>query len=249
MHWLKHPIAAISGRLPASPAIRLNTNPLCSFTFDDCPYSALQNAGKILEEAGVAGTFFVSGSILLSRQAGDKRMLAPEDLVSLLNHGHELGCHSYSHRSFRGLPIEVIRRDLMDNRALLMSTPGAESLVSFAYPYGETRWRAKLEIVKQFGVARGVHEGVNGRLIDLSQLRAITITARGFSLAKFSRWVEIAKRRRGWIVFTTHDVRENPSDWGCTPHQFAQVLNLVRAAQIEILTIRNALGRVMHRGA
>lgn len=246
MRSISNSIAAISGRLPASLAIRLDVGPLCSFTFDDCPYSALENAGKILEDAGVGGTFFVAGSELGRR--GEERMLAPEDLHTLVNHGHELGCHSHSHRSFRELSIADIRQDLDANQKLLLAASGAESLVSFAYPFGETRWTAKVEIARRFGAARGIREGINRRLIDLSELRGIGITARDFSLDRLANWVEMAKRERGWIVFYTHDVAKSASHWGCTPEQFAQVVNLVRTAGIEILTVRNATGRVMHRG-
>ncbi len=247
MPWIDHPLAAISGRLPACLAIRLGVGPLCSFTFDDCPHSALANAGKVLEGAGAAGTFFISGSKLGTVENGN-RMLAAEDLRALVNRGHELGCHSYSHRSLRELSIQEIRSDLAANEAILLSASGAESLVSFAYPYGETCWRAKVEIARRFGAGRGVREGINGGLIDLTQLRAITVTARDFSLDRLTRWVEMAKRRRGWLIFSTHDVVDSPTNWGCTPRQFAQVVDLVQAAGIEILTMRNALGRVMHRG-
>jgi peptidoglycan/xylan/chitin deacetylase (PgdA/CDA1 family) len=247
MQRTSHPIAALSGRLPGNLAIRLDAGALCSFTFDDCPSTTLKNAGRILEDVGAGGTFYVSGSLLGSTDPEEGPILAAEDLLELVNHGHELGCHSHAHRSFRELSIAQIRRDLDANDTLLLSASGAESLVSFAYPFGETRWAAKLEVARRFGSARGVRAGINGRLIDLSELRAIAITARGFSLAKLASWVDRAKRRRGWIVFYTHDVAESPGKWGCTPQQFAQVVALVRAAGIEILTVRNALGRVMHR--
>lgn len=245
MRSFSNAIAAVSGRLPASLAIRLDAGPLCSFTFDDCPYSALENAGRILEDAGVGGTFFVAGSLLGSRKG--ERMLARDDLPTVINHGHELGCHSHSHRSFREMSIADIRQDLDANQKLLLSASGAESLASFAYPFGETRWSAKVEIARRFGAARGIREGINRRLIDLSELRGIEISAREFSLDKLAKWIEKAKRERAWVVFFTHDVANSPSQWGCTPNQFAQVVNLVRAAEIEILTVRNATGRVMHR--
>jgi peptidoglycan/xylan/chitin deacetylase (PgdA/CDA1 family) len=37
-----------------------NREPMISFTFDDFPRSALHVAGRILEDHGIAGTYYVS---------------------------------------------------------------------------------------------------------------------------------------------------------------------------------------------
>jgi peptidoglycan/xylan/chitin deacetylase (PgdA/CDA1 family) len=243
---LHNAISKISGRLPGNVGIRLDKAPLCTFTFDDCPRSALENAGAMLERHGLVGTFFVAGANL-EKQSGQYPMLDSEDLKTLVRRGHELGCHSYSHRSFRSIPVEEIRAEIDRNREVLLRASGVESLTSFAYPYGETNWTAKAEIARRFAVARGVRPGINGRVLDLAQLRAVGICAGEFSEGHIQSLIQRTLRTRGWLIFCTHEVEASPSSFGCTEQQFERTLDMVVASKIEVLSMRSALGRIMHR--
>jgi peptidoglycan/xylan/chitin deacetylase (PgdA/CDA1 family) len=241
-------VSKISGRLPGNICIRLDNAPLCTFTFDDCPLSALENAGAILERHGLVGTFFVAG-VNLERGSGEYAMLSPPDLKALVSRGHELGCHSYAHKSVRSISIEEMRADLDRNRKVLLSASGVESLTSFAYPYGEANWTAKAEIARRFAVGRGVRPGVNGRMVDLAQLQAVGIHADGFSESRIQALIQHTIRTRGWLIFCTHEVEASPSEYGCTAQQFERTLEMVVAAKIEVLSMRSALGRITHRAA
>lgn len=243
---LHNVISKISGRLPGNLGIRLDNAPLCTFTFDDCPRSALENAGAILERHGLVGTFFVAGATL-EQPSGQHAMLGSADLKTLVRRGHELGCHSYSHRSLRSTPIEEMRADLDRNREVLLRASGVESLTSFAYPYGEANWTAKTEIAKRFAVARGVRPGINGRILDLAQLRSVCIQAEKFSERQIQSLIQRTLRTRGWLIFCTHEVESSPSSFGCTERQFERTLEMVVASKIEVLSMRSAVGRIMHR--
>jgi len=240
-------IAKASGRLPGNLAVRLDNAPLCTFTFDDCPRSALENGGRILEQRGLAGTFFVAGAFLDDASGKHNQMLSPRDLKTLVRRGHELGCHSYSHKSLRSTPIEDIRVDLDRNRDVLLGASGAESLTSFAYPFGEAKWTAKAEVAKRFASARGVRPGINGRVLDLSQLLAVGIHDKEFSQERVQMLIQRTLKRRGWLILYTHEVESLPSTIGCTAQQFEETLDMVVAAHIEVLPMRSALGRIMHR--
>jgi peptidoglycan/xylan/chitin deacetylase (PgdA/CDA1 family) len=243
---LHNVISKISGRLPGNLGIRLDNAPVCTFTFDDCPRSALENAGAILERYGLVGTFFVAGATL-EQPSGKYAMLGSGDLKTLVRRGHELGCHSYSHRSFRSTPIEEMRADLDRNREVLLRASGVESLTSFAYPYGEANWTAKTEIAKRFAAARGVRPGINGRILDLAQLRAVCIQAEKFSERHIQSLIQRTLRTRGWLIFCTHEVESSPSFFGCTERQFERTVEMVVASRIEVLSMRSAVGRIMHR--
>lgn len=202
----------------------------------------------MLEQAGVGGTFFVAGSLLGNDTDAHPDMLRRRDLATLVGGGHELGCHTYSHRSVLTTSRADLNADLDRNRDVLLGASGAESLVSFAYPFGEVSWSAKAEIARRFGAARGVRRGINGRILDLSELRGVPIYSNGFSDDAMRELIGRTLRSRGWLILYTHDVDRVPSTWGCTPDQFARVLELVLAARIEVLPMRSALGRLMHRG-
>lgn len=240
-------ISKASGRLPGNVAVRLDNAPLCTFTFDDCPRSALENAGRILEQHGLVGTFFVAGATLDQASGKYSEMLGSKDLETLVCRGHELGCHSYSHKSLRSSPIEEMRADFDRNREVLLSASGAESLTSFAYPFGEANRMAKVEVAKRFAAARGVRPGINGRIIDLAQLRAVAIHAHEFSERRVQTLIQRTLKTRGWLIFYTHEVEASPSSIGCTEQQFERTLDMVVASQIEVLSMRSAVGRIMHR--
>ena len=238
----------LSGRFVANPSIRLDAARLCTFAFDDCPRSPFENGGRLLAERGAAGTFFVTGSWLDDGSERRRHMLSSGDLRNLVASGHELGCHTYAHQSLLGLSPESLRSDLDRNRDLLLHASGAESLATFSYPFGEASWLAKRMIAARFAAARGVRPGVNGRVVDLSQLRATPIMDNGFSSDGLRALIRKTVRNRGWLIFYTHGVTEAASPWGCTIEQFGVVLDLVAEAGVEILPMRSAVGRIMHRG-
>lgn len=243
------PLQRILGRaasaVPANAALRLDHGPLCSFTFDDAPRSALMAAGKMLEDAGTAGTYYVAGSI--AKEPREKQMVRLEDLQSLLARGHELGCHTYSHRSVVGRSVQDLDDDIALNATTLFEACGVQALPSFSYPLGEVSFAAKRLCAGRFAAARGVRPGLNHRIIDLSELRAISIYHRNYSLTRLQQLIDVCKRQSAWLIFYTHDVRANPSTWGCTEEEFAAVLDAVVKSGIEIMTVRAAVGRMMFR--
>jgi len=244
---LHNVVAKASGRLPGNLAVRLDETPLCTFTFDDCPRSALEIGGGLLEQHGLAGTFFVAGSMLDDSAGKNGKMLGSRDLKALVGRGHELGCHTYSHKSVRVTPIGELRTDLDHNREVLLGASGAESLVSFAYPYGEACWTAKAEIAKRFSAARGVRPGINGRILDLAQLLCVPVYSHEFPAERVQALIQHTVKTRGWLIFGTHEIEDAPPTYGCTEQQFAQVLDMVIASKVEVLSMRSAIGRMMHR--
>ena len=57
-----------------------------SFTFDDFPRSALLNAGAILRERGVAGTYYASFGIM-GRKTTTAELFTRDDLGELVQQG------------------------------------------------------------------------------------------------------------------------------------------------------------------
>src|SRR5206468_12321912 len=48
-------------------------------------------------------------------------------------------------------------------------------------------------------------------------------------------------RERGWLIFATHDVSDNPSPFGCTPDFFEQVVRWAVESGARILPVVRAL--------
>jgi len=45
----------------------------------------------------------------------------------------------------------------------------------------------------------------------------------------------------GWLTFFTHDVRNNPSDYGCTPADMNKIIEIVKASGAEVLSIKDTI--------
>jgi len=101
-----------------------------SLTFDDGFDSQLA-AAEMLDQHGMHGTFFV----ILGRLDGEG-YLAQGDLPSLADRGHEIGAHTFTHRSLPDLPPDEAERELCDARVALTELGFAAE--SFAYPFGAT---------------------------------------------------------------------------------------------------------------
>ena len=53
-------------------------------------------------------------------------------------------------------------------------------------------------------------------------------------------WIDEAVRRRAWLILYTHDVREAPSPWGCTPDALARLIDHTLGADAQIVTAAQA---------
>src|SRR5690348_7629759 len=126
-------LARVQGRYIRSSAhlffkrpFQLNSQvPFISFTFDDFPRSALHSGGEILRTFGFTATFYASLG-LMGKQAPTGTMFLQEDLNTVLEQGHELGCHTFGHCHAWETKPDVFEESLIRNeRTLSDLIPGA----------------------------------------------------------------------------------------------------------------------------
>ncbi len=86
----------LATHLSVEPFRLLNETPIVSFTFDDIPKSAATTGARLLEDHDARGTFYVSGG-LVGTASSDWAAADAQDIVELHRHGHEIGCHTFSH--------------------------------------------------------------------------------------------------------------------------------------------------------
>src|SRR4051812_14111447 len=99
--------------------------PYVSFTFDDFPRTAWLEGGRILAEQGACGTYFVSFQ-LVGGPSVSGPIASHDDLRTLVQGGHELGCHTFEHLDGRRSTADAFERSLEANRrALAAAVPGA----------------------------------------------------------------------------------------------------------------------------
>lgn len=231
---LRRRYARLTHRRPARLAL---DRPVVSFTFDDVPESAVHEGAPVLEAEGVRGTWYLCAGLFgkdghLGRfaDAGDARRLASA--------GHEIACHTRDHIDCHRAEDERLLADVDANVAALRDLGGSAD--HFAFPYGEVGPRAKRLLGSRYGSLRGVHAGLVHDGGDRNQLPAVGIEGDDGE-ARARGWIDRAVAGKAWLILFTHDVRETPSPWGCTPEALARLVRYARAQGCDIRTVGEVL--------
>jgi peptidoglycan/xylan/chitin deacetylase (PgdA/CDA1 family) len=222
--------------LPVSPG-----RPMISFSFDDAPLTAAVAGAEILESRGVRGTYYVSCG-LAGTDAPMGVCAGPQDYLRLAETGHEIGCHTYSHLDCGRASAEDAAADVARNLETLAAW-GLPTPESYAFPYGDVSAGPKGAIAPHFSNLRGLHHGLIDQGCDMNQAPAVGIEGPEGEAACW-RWLAEAEAKKAWLILYTHDVRENPSPWGCTPHAFAALLDAALGAGFEVATVGETARRL-----
>jgi peptidoglycan/xylan/chitin deacetylase (PgdA/CDA1 family) len=165
------------------------------------------------------------------------------DLERLLDDGHELGSHTFSHISCRTASPGEAEAEVIRGRHAVEEVTGVKKSHHFSYPYGHATIRTKARVGPMVTSCRGILPGINTSPVDLNLLKANSLYSHSLDLAAISRLIEANERCRGWLIFYTHDIGDRPSQFGCTPDEFETVLKLAVASRARILPVGQCTGR------
>lgn len=223
------------------PARLTLTRPMVSFSFDDPPASAAGAGAHILEAHGVRGSYFVSAG-LAGEQGPMGRYADRTELMAAVAVGHELGCHTYSHLDCGQASAAEITANVDRNSAALEAW-GAPPTTTFAYPYGDVSLQAKRALSSRYRMLRALHHGLIETGSDLNQAPSVGIEGpQGQALAL--RWLNRAAVNSAWLILYTHDVVEQPSQWGCTPATLSAVVKAAVDGGFDIVTVAEGARRL-----
>jgi peptidoglycan/xylan/chitin deacetylase (PgdA/CDA1 family) len=225
-----------------------NERPLISFTFDDFPKSALFTGGAILAEQRLSGTYYAApGLIGTSTEVGP--IFEPSDLQHLLEAGHELASHTYSHISSRKTSLSAYFEDARKGEQELGRYVGRPGLLNFSYPFGDVTIEAKKKIGPAMRSCRGIFPGLDGPVVDLNLLHANSLYGADERFTAAESLIQENARQNSWLIFYTHDVQQEPSPYGCTPRLFERVVACAIKSGAEILTVASALRKGLSSSA
>lgn len=216
-----------------------NAAPMVTFTFDDLPRSAATLGADILESYGARGTFYVSGGLV----GLDARFWATgsaDDVVSLHHRGHEVGCHTFSHRRACDLDEGSLAAEIARNRTYLHSLDPTMPVETFAYPFGYGSFARKHQLRSEFLTCRSIMPGVNSGEVDLQFLRAMPLIDRQMSRERIDAAFGEAANTNGWLIFYSHDVADAPSLYGCSPDLMTYALEAAARRNVPVLTMAEA---------
>ena len=218
--------------------INLN-KPLVSFTFDDFPQSAITNGAKILENEGWRGTYYTSAGLAETENHHGKHFNAQE-LCDLEARGHEIAGHTHSHADLTRLSISESMAEIQTNYDSLKNMGIKSEIKNFAYPYGEVSGRLKKALSEKFTSMRGIQDGAHYVSADLNELKSQAIDSQ-YNFDKAMKIINGFSKRPGWLILFTHDIIESPSEWGCTPDKFLQIVNAIKTSGADVLPVSEAL--------
>jgi peptidoglycan/xylan/chitin deacetylase (PgdA/CDA1 family) len=253
--WARERFAMEAARALFGRQLAVSTPvPLVSFTFDDFPRSAFLNAGAILARYGILGTYYVSLG-LAGKQSQMGPMYQPEDLKELARLGHELGCHTFGHCHSWNTPPDVYEKAILDNQQALNEVLPRTTFQTFSYPFSGPRLAVKRVAGRHFLCCRGGglragrvflrhHAGgqtFNCGTTDLNLLCAFFLEQSRDNPEAVKSLIDQNARERGWLIIATHDVRDTPSRFGCTPDFFERVVQWSLDSGARVLPVVEAL--------
>jgi peptidoglycan/xylan/chitin deacetylase (PgdA/CDA1 family) len=211
-----------------------------SFSFDDAPKSACVLGRELLEQYDCHGTWYIAGGLTDQLEMG-RPCHSVQDVQGLVSAGHHIGCHTFSHRPCDQLSSIEMANEITRNAAFLDAIGVPSSELHFSFPLGAFDLASKRMAAQRFVSTRTTSGGAHFGTADLHALRAeklyqhLMMPARVASLAK-----EVAEKK-GWLIFYTHDVTENPSEWGCTPELLKCAITTALAMGCKVLPVNQAI--------
>ncbi|HKF48390.1 MAG TPA: polysaccharide deacetylase family protein [Terracidiphilus sp.] len=209
--------------------------PVVSFTFDDFPRTALYEGGAILKRHGAAGTYYACAGLMGKMDAAGE-MFTRRDLEYLIAQGHELGCHTYGHHDAMLTMPATFERSIIANRAALSALCPQTPIRAFSYPKAEPHAGVKRVAARHAACCRAGGQTLNSGIADLNCLKSFFLEQSRHDPAAIRQAIEMNRDAKGWLIFSTHDVSENPSPYGCTPGFFEMVVNYA-AQSARIITV------------
>ena len=210
--------------------------PIVTFSFDDCPLSVIETALPILEAEDWRATIYVCVGLCDTTNHLGLHM-SENDIVTTYKRGHEIGDHTFSHINARTPSTTDYLVDIEKNQQALEAL-GIKRSLHFAYPFGDVTTPIKARVKNKFKTARGVLPPTSPDL-DANYLPAMPLYS-GKNMEAAIEKIETLSDQPLWLNLYTHDVRDNPSDFGCTPDEFKRVVDAVKAASVQVLPVCDA---------
>jgi peptidoglycan/xylan/chitin deacetylase (PgdA/CDA1 family) len=222
-----------------------------SLTFDD-GFDTHLVAADLLDQHGMLGTFFV----ILGRLEGEG-YLTLDEVKSLADRGHEIGAHTFTHRSLVDLPPDEAERELCDARVALGDLGFA--VESFAYPFGATSDEVAAAADRcGYSSARGVGGLFDPNGCTTCPVRETIAPAAPFAVLTPSSIVDTTTLEDlqravtdaedaggGWVVFVIHHVCDDCGELAISPALLDDFLAWLEAREAQgtvVATVDQIIG-------
>jgi len=217
-----------------------NKVPLISFTFDDFPVSSALTGAEILKKHNIRGTFYISLG-MIGKESSVGKICDLDTVKNLIEENHEIGSHTYDHANAYKDSIETYEKSILTNeQSYKDSFLASDGFQTFSYPFGYVSSGVKRIAQKYFRCSRTTYRGINTGSIDLNMLKAYPAYGNGEHIELMKSVIDRNIKKRGWLIFYTHDVRENPSLFGCSPEYLEKIVKYSLDSGAKLVSVKEA---------
>lgn len=218
----------------------MRTRGAVSFSFDDARAEHVE-AGRLLEEFGYRGTFYIVPGLLKEAAAITTklwwrgipvRLMGWRDVRYLLRKGHEIGNHSMTHRkAYPPMTPEERQREVVESGNLIEAKTGVRPK-TWAWPHYRDE-----PVAGRLAIAQGMRHRPAGPRLSYNCGKG----RKPMPLERMDRWIEKAVGADRWVHVIVHafQVGDKPVSAG----RFRKHLKVVRATGIEVLTVQEGLAK------
>jgi len=223
------------------------TGKFVSITFDDVPQKTFEFTHLLSDDFNISFTFYVCPG-LSSRWGNallENKLYNFSDLANLVDSGHEIAHHTFSHIDLLVQSGKKITSDL-EKELIFYKHNYIQTSLNFAYPYGRFGLRAKKICSTIFRSCRSIQFGINSRLFDINSLKAISLAERSGSMDLIENILKSNSISNNplWIIFFGHDIDYHHSSVGCTPHYLRNIISMCQYYNYNLMTVRDVMRSV-----
>lgn len=185
-----------------------------SFSIDDGFWNSCSVMARLLEEYEFRATFnlvthwvdpMLTDTIEDVYNQGRYHGSWPE-WQSLLDRGHEIGCHTATHPALPTQSIDRVRWELDESKRQLLKNLSIKDPITFAFPYNQSSPEVLAEVRKHFSASRWGGAPLN----DISTMDRYRVQSwwpySDTALEEIVAKINQAKEKEAWLVIGLHGV-------------------------------------------
>lgn len=214
-------VLAVTSFLPAAEEVRIATwhgdrTGAFAFTFDDGQREQVAIAAPMLDALGLKATFVINPG--KTPDDGESWFGSWEQWRALAKNGHEIGNHAMTHENLAKAGEEVLKREIIDAKALIEAKLG-QPCHTFVYPFNAEGDAARAVVRKSHAVWSGGERKAYG--------------GPQFTAAKANAWIDEAIAKKTLLIAMIHGI-----DSGYLPFAgraiFKEHLDYVKSKEAEV---------------
>lgn len=222
---------------------QLFKEPLITITFDDGRNTVYSQAFPVLQKYGIHSTqYLISGTI------DDQAYVSPKQIDQMYKAGHEIACHTVTHRDITTLSaIELTNELTQCQKTFSKYAP----VSNFASPYGHTNDKS-LDIIKKYYLSHrntngDITNGISDKDVNTAQnfdrYNIISAAIRHDTTEEQLRAaVEYTIKNNGWLVLTYHQIEDTENaTFGLDPDSLGSQLEYLSRAPVRIVTMKQVV--------